>query len=471
VKGHAGRTPSPQGFRARRHDALSGAPDTADRVGFILLLGVVGLAPLAGVAPDRVARLGAAALPMPELGRTLLHVLAFLAAALAFFSRARARDRRPLRVPAIAFAAFAVFGVLQLIPLPDGFLRIVAPVNREIYHDTAEVLGLFRVPAPLARVSIAPSETIAAVGSLLASAAVFLASANLVAGRDRLRTFQTVLVLGAVVRMVLARTSPVSVDSPATGAHGDIALAICFGAVWTETLTGGGRVRQDAGRAERFEGRVLPLALRLALWTGVALGIAWTSSRAAAQAAVATTIVLALAGTRHRRARSQRRIAIAYAVAAALVLLAGATAGASYLFRRGTHSPAPVPSETHALVEAWRLFPVVGSGLGTLPDALRRVQPPGAPSIGAGDVLQVLVTGGVIGATLAAVSFLSLFALLFSAWRGQRHRGESAFILAAVGAMFSLALSGAAGPALADPTVVLSLAAVTGAAWAADRGR
>jgi multisubunit Na+/H+ antiporter MnhG subunit len=464
------RTPWPQGFRASSKDAPVGAPDTADRAGFFLLLGAVGLAPLAGLAPDRLAGLGPVAVPVPQLGQMLLQVLAFLAAALAFLSRARARSLRPLRVPLIAFAAFAAFGVLQLIPLPDGFLGFVAPVNRGIYHDTVEVLGLFRVPAPLPRISIAPSETIGAVGTVLACFALFLASANLVAGRDRLRTFATVIVLSAVVRIVIALTAPASVDAHATGAHGEIALAICFGAVWTEALTGGGRVRHDADRAEWFEGRVLPLALRLAIWTGVALGIAWTGSKATAPAAVATTVLLALAGTRHRRARSQRRVASAFAVAAALVLLAGATAGASFLFRRGPHSPAPVPSDIHSLLEAWRLFPVLGSGLGTLPDALRRVQPPGAPSIGAaGDAFQILVTGGVIGATLAALSLLSLFALLFSAWRSQRHRGESAFILAGLGAMFSLALLGAAGGALVDPTVALSLAAVTGAAWAAGR--
>jgi hypothetical protein len=470
VKSHSSRTPWAQGFRASPGESLYGARDTADRAGLLVLLGAVGLAPVAGVAGDRLVRLGSVAVPVPQLGQTLLQVLAFLAAALAFLSRGRARSLRPLRVPAIAFAAFAAFGVLQLIPLPDGFLKFVAPVNSGIYHDTAGVLGLFRVPALLPRISIVPSETVGAVGSVLACFALFLASANLVAGRDRLATFATVVVLAVAVRIVLALMAPASLDSHATGAHGEIALALCFGAVWTEVLTGGRRVRHDADRAERFEGRVLPLAARLALWTGIALGIVWTGSRAAALAAVVTTVVLALAGTRHRRARSRRRVASAFAIAAALVLLAGAAAGASLLLRRGPRSPAPVPSEIHGLVEAWRLFPVVGSGLGTLRDALRRAPPPGAPSIGAaGDPFQILVTGGVLGATLAAVSFLSLFALLFSAWRGQRHRGESAFLLAGLGAMLSVALCGAAGPALADPTVALSLAAVTGAAWAAGR--
>jgi hypothetical protein len=469
VKGLFGRTRWPQDFRATSNDAQSGAPDAADRAGFIFLLGAVGLAPLAGVAPDRLASLGPVAVPLPELGKMLLHEIAFLAAALAFLSRAGALSLRP-RAPLIALAAFAVFGVLQLIPLPDGFLRFVAPVNSGIYHDTAEVLRLFRVRAPLPRISIAPSETIRAVGSVFACFALFLASANLVAGRDRLRAFAAIVVLSAAVRIAIALIAPASVDSHATGAHGEIALALCFGAVWTEALTGRRRVRHDADRAEWFERRVLPLALRLAIWTGLALGIAWTGSRAAALAAVVTTVVLALAGTRHRRARSRRRVASALAVAAALVLLAVATGGASFLVHRSPHSPAPDSSKIHGLLDAWRLFPVVGSGLGTLPDALRRVQPPGARSIGgAGDAFQILVTGGVIGATLAAVSFLSLFAFLFLAWRGQRHRGESAFLLAGLGAMLSLALCGAAGPALAEATVALSLAAVTGAAWTAGR--
>jgi len=465
VKSDLRRTPSPQPFRASSRD-VPGPLDAADKAGFILLLGTVGLAPLVGVASLHLVPLGPVSLPVSELGRTLLQVLAFLAAALAFFSRAPARSAKTLRVPLIAFATFTAFGVLQLIPLPDGFLRFVAPVNRAIYHDAAEILGLFRAPSPLPRISIVPSETVRVVGSLIACAVLFLASTNLIVDRKRLRTFAAVIVLSTLVRIVIAMIAPASADTRATGAHAEIALALCFGVVWAETLTGGRRVRRDADRAERLEQRVLPLAVRLAVWTAIALGIAWTAPSSATSATVATTVALVVVGNLHRRARSRRRTAIA--VAAVLVALAFATAGTSFLFRRVPHSLAPSSSEAHGLVEAWRLFPIVGSGLGTLRDAVRRVQPPG--SGGGPDALQILVTGGVIGATLAAASFLFLVVSLFAAWRGQRHRQESAFVLAAMGALFSLALCGATGPALADSTVALSLAAVTGAGWASGGG-
>ena len=50
------------------------------------------------------------------------------------------------------------------------------------------------------------------------------------------------------------------------------------------------------------------------------------------------------------------------------------------------------------------------------------------------DSLQLLVTGGVVGAALGVLVIGALLVILVLAWRGQPHREESALVLAGFGA-------------------------------------
>src|SRR5262249_17369060 len=107
-------------------------------------------------------------------------------------------------------------------------------------------------------------------------------------------------------------------------------------------------------------------------------------------------------------------------------------------------------------IQAWKEFPIAGSGLGTFREAFRRVQPPGfdyLPEFAHSDPLQLLVPGGIIGLLLGATAFGVFGARLFRRWRRDQRREETAFMLAGLGALFSIALHGLVEFNLSIPAV------------------
>ena len=56
--------------------------------------------------------------------------------------------------------------------------------------------------------------------------------------------------------------------------------------------------------------------------------------------------------------------------------------------------------------------------------------------------MQILVNGGAVGAVLAILGFVSLLWILLRKWKAQRHREESAMVLAGAGALLGLGLDG-----------------------------
>jgi O-antigen ligase len=123
---------------------------------------------------------------------------------------------------------------------------------------------------------------------------------------------------------------------------------------------------------------------------------------------------------------------------------------------------------------AWQDFPIFGSGLGTFPEAVRRIQPRelgGRLERARSDPAQILVTGGAVGTVLVAVLYLSLFLVLVRSFREQPHREESALVLGGFGALLSLSIHGLMDSAYPAPVVPAMLACLVGAAWAAARER
>ncbi len=120
--------------------------------------------------------------------------------------------------------------------------------------------------------------------------------------------------------------------------------------------------------------------------------------------------------------------------------------------------------------DAWREFPIVGSGLGTFREAFRRVQPPelvGLVEHAHDDLLQIAVTGGAVGAFLGLALFVSLLVVLARARQtAASPRGERAR-LGGFGALLSLTLHGLVDFSLSIPIVAATLACALGAAWAA----
>src|SRR5205823_3411336 len=147
----------------------------------------------------------------------------------------------------------------------------------------------------------------------------------------------------------------------------------------------------------------------------------------------------------------RRRFAIAIAAAILIgVLFVAFTTGETAILRFLASDPREIRTDTRMLIwrtstEAWHLFPTFGSGLGTFREAFRRVQPPDVTGLveqAHNDFLQLLVTGGWVGAAFGVIAAGSIFIPLFIAWLRQRHREEAAIILAGMGALLSLTLHG-----------------------------
>jgi len=418
------------------------------------------------------------------VGNMLLELFAFTALAATFLSESEARSLRPLAVPLTAMAAIALLGVLQLLPLPEEVLEWLAPLNLKIYHESAEILRLFgKSGLSRPRISIAPKETAGAVLQVLAYTALFLSAANLFTNRLRRRLFAATLLATAAFQILAAATLG-ELDDRLGGAfvnpnhfagYLEIVWALALGAVWAEVLTSSDRARGSTDAAERLEKRFLPFAGRILLCAVVAGGIALTQSRGGILSAAITTLVLLTLAVFSRRFHLRR----GSVVRAALALLAGAVFAVFTFFRFLEADPRDLAKNTRVALwktslDAWREFPIFGSGLGTFREAFRRVQPrelPGLVEHAHSDSLQLLVTGGAVGASIGVVLFASLFVLLFRAWRRQKHREESAMVLAGLGALLSLTLHGFVEFNLSIPVIPATLACALGAAWAAGRER
>ncbi|MCA1581717.1 MAG: O-antigen ligase family protein [Acidobacteria bacterium] len=467
------------------------APDDADRLdtlAFALLIAFAAGAPfLYGIHTATrgtgIAIGGGAVMPA---GNFLLEASAFLMTAVVLLSKLRVRSLRPLAIPMSGLIALAVLGLFQVLPLGYGTLDRIAPVNAQIYHETARILTLFgSSPPPAPRISIAPSETLETILLTLAYACLFFSSASLLRTRLRRRLFLGTLLVAGVGEVALAvvreptgaRLHGVFANTNHFGGYLEIVLAIAFGALWAEVLTG--RRRGDSpDRADRFEKRFLPLAAFIVLWSVIAVGIALTESRGAMLAAAAATLTLVFLAPLHQRVQRRRRIMASAALAiTAGLLFTAATIGRRPFLRFLESDPREIGSDARVAlwrtsVSAWREFPVFGSGLGTFREAFRRVQTRefnARVEQAHSDFLQLLVTGGAVGAFLGFLVFASVGWLLLRAWRNQKHREESAVVLAGVGALLSLTLHGLVEFNMSIPPIPATLACVVGAAWAAGR--
>jgi O-antigen ligase len=115
----------------------------------------------------------------------------------------------------------------------------------------------------------------------------------------------------------------------------------------------------------------------------------------------------------------------------------------------------------------WRRFPVTGSGLGTFRDAFPLVQPPdlrGTWWHPHSDLLEVLVTAGVVGVALAAGGLWGLTARLATVLREGGRSEDRAAALAAFGILVSVALHESFDFGLSMPGNAVTLAVLLGAA-------
>ena len=455
-----------------------------DVAAFTLLLLVVLVAPF-GIGAGALAPLiRPLARQSPDL---LLEVLAFSIAGATFLSRTRLRSPGRLAVPIVSMIGIAALGALQIVPIPQAVLRSVAPVNLAIYHETAQILGLFGRNPPEPRISIAPSATVASLLLLLACFALFFSAANLLRNRARRRLFALAFFTAALLQIAITtlgigeRLAGASWGRGRVVGYLEIALALAFGALWAEILTNRDRAASGTtDTAERFETRSLPLVGRFLLWGVIAFGLLRTGSRVGALAATTTTLFVLAVALFHRRVEFRRRRTVGVLLGLlALVLFSATLAGARPLVHFLESDPGGLNTGSRVALwrtayRAWQDFPIVGSGLGTFPEAVRRVQPRelgGRLEQARSDPAQILVTGGAVGTALVAVLYLSLLLVLLRSFREQPHREESALVLGGFGALLSLSIHGLMDSAYSAPVVAAMLACLAGAAWAAARGR
>lgn len=451
-----------------------------DAVAFGLLLAVVAVAPLLDLSR---------AAPGPSLApatvERALEAAAFLLAAAAVISR----PGRQARWPSAAFAAMvaiAVFGVLQIVPLPDAVLKTVAPVNTKYYHELSSVLSRFPGAAPVRpRISVAPRATAAAAVSALAPLAFFVASCSLASSRRRRRLLALPILLVAAIGVGAAiarqpgseRGAPEQSD--ALAAYLLIALMVCFGGLWAEVLTGNDGQAAPSNFGDALEGRLRRLATWCGLWVLFAAGLALTQSLPAQLAGGLTTVLLIVMAAWRGGRVAYRRTAMAASAVLGIGLLWAALAGPKLADRWMRQDLAAAPSRTRAAIwsvalSAWDRSPVAGWGLGAFEDAFRHVQPeslPGRFETAPSAVHQTLVTGGVIGAALAALLLVALLSAFLRGWRRQRHREEAAAALAATGALLALTMCASLTAVFSSAAIPATLACVLGGGWSAIRER
>lgn len=459
-----------QRFVPTLKEAFSPDADRLERLAFGALLVFIAIVPLprGGVLPG---------------GRLLIELFAFLIATATFLSRARTKDRALPVSPAIAMVAIAALGGLQLLPLPDSLIAWISPVSQKIYHETAEILALFgRKPPPAPRISLAPFETAGAIRLIFAYLALFLCSYRLLNVRARRRVFAGTLLGAAILHVAIAASLQIGeprlhgafLNPDHFAGYLEIALAVAFGVLWAEVLLNADRASGATDRGERVESRLLPLAGRTLVWAVIAVGIGLTQSRGAIAAASLATAFLLLTAALHPRTHRRRAWRGILALGSGMLVVALVAGRVPLLrfiasdardFRGGTRLELWKTS-----IVAWKQFPWVGSGLGSFSDAFRLVQPRELGFLvdqAHSDSLQLLVTGGLVGALLGLAVYASLLALLFRAWHSQKHREESAFVLAGIGALVSLMLHGLVEYNMSIPAIPAALACTLGMALAA----
>lgn len=424
--------------------------------------------------------------PLPFGGVTpwageLLEGLAFGALALAALALERPAALRPAVAPAAALAVLALLGLAQAAPLPAGVVAALSPRHAALQRQAA-ALG---APAP-ARLTLAVAATRGAALGWAAAAAAFLAAAVAGRRREHRRWLMAALLAGALFQVFFgardwfarARTLwGVELHASATRLRGtfvnpnhlaaylEMALPVAFAWGWW----GARRVREE----RRPERRVLLAAPPVLLWLTLFAGLAFTGSRGGLLAAVAAVSAQGvLAAGRRRRWWTAPLGALAALAGLLIVAALGWREGLGRLFATSAVdvSWGARLQEYGAELALWRRFPLTGTGLGTFRDAFPLVQPPeltGTWWHPQSDLLEVVVTAGVLGVALAAAGLWALARRLATVLREGGRSEDRATALAACGVLVSLGVHEAFDFGLSMPGNAMTLAVLLGAATTA----
>lgn len=404
-------------------------------------------------------------------GAAIVQAVAFVALACAALT-ARSRDLRAVAAPAAALVLIAGIGVLQSLSWPRAAASVLSPRHA----------ALAEVDEPAA-LSLAPDSSARTALTWAAVAAVLVASAVASRRRDRRRWLGAAILAAALFQILygagrwIVRATEiwgVAVPGDPSRLRGsfvnpdhlalylEIALAIAFAWGWWSFR----RARFDLP-AER---RLLLVAPPVAVWMVLFAGLAFTGSRGGLAAAVfaAGTQGLLLAGAAKKKGLAPIGALAALAgvgVVAAINLQAGfGRLAATSVYEVTWNARREVYAATWDL---WRGFPFLGTGLGAFRDSLALTQPADLPGTwwhAHSDWLELLATVGLLGAVVFLLGLVPLAVRLSRGWTADRRSEDRAAILAALGALVSLAIHESIDFGLTMPACAVTLAVLLGAA-------
>lgn len=415
--------------------------------------------------------------------RAALQVCAFVALALALYAHQRIDHLRLARWPIVAVTCVAAIGLLQSLPWPAPLTELLSPRLAALWREAAALPGAVG-SATWLPLSIAPDVSRQVALHWLAVAACLAAAC--LQGRERgaRRVLVAALVVSGMVQIAygadrwLSRRSEIwSVDVP--GEPGRLrgtfvnpdhfalfaAIGVTCSAAWLLWAT-----RRAFEGQEAFEQRLWRLALPLVAFSMLFVGLVFSGSRAGLLAMLGALGVQALViALRHRR---WQMVLLALAP-----LLLGAAGLAAFGWQRGLArwletSIYDVTWNARVFawissVELWWSTPVTGSGLGTFRQAFPLVQPErlsGTWHHAHSDVLELLVTVGVLGWVLLGLALWGLYRRLWKVYRRGRRSEDRAGGLAALGAATAALLHSLVDFGLTIPANAFALSIMLGLA-------
>jgi O-antigen ligase len=418
---------------------------------------------------------------LPE-GKLLIQAAAFVAAGVAALLGTPATTASP-RLPLILLLGVGALGAIQLIPTSVSILDRISPTSAEIYRVASRTLEQFDRASLTPRISIAPTDTAVTTLLVLAYVALFFAASRTFATRPRRRLLLGAIITSAIGQTIYAgltirtdRASGSFVNPNHLAGYLEIGLASAFGLILWASLVGRDRAHFTKDPFDRIYKRWTPVAWASIVWAVIAIGIAITRSRGGILMATVATLAMLTMAVLRGRSRYRRAIAAGegLAVLAGLSIVA-MTTGTYPLLRFLTSDPRDAESDMRVQlwrlsIDAWKNFPLLGSGLGSYREAFRRIQPEGMNALveqAHNDGLQMLVTGGLVGYLLASAALVWLLVLFARAFVRQKHREERAWAVAGFGALLSLLLHGLVEFNFSIPAIPATLSVMLGGAWAA----
>lgn len=412
--------------------------------------------------------------------RVALEIGAFLALAAVVAGRATIKDLESAAVPALAIAAVGLFGVLQSLLWPRFLVAVFAPRIADTWSGAAVAAGSASDFVPL---SLVPSVSRETGVHWLALAACF-AAACVVGTERRLRRLMATGLLGVAVFEVVYGSDNwfsqsgtiwgLTVGGDPTRLRGTfinpdhlamlltIATTLGFAWLWWSIR----RVQQRGAVERRLLHAVQPSLLFLMLF----VGLAFTGSRAGLAAMVAAVLAQTLMLAVHYRRWQVGLLSTGALVLGSVgILLFGLQKGLGRWMETSFYE---VTWSSRLAVyqagwELWRLFPWTGTGLGTFRQAFPLVQPPElelAWHHAHSDVLELLITTGLIGPPLVAFGLWALCRRLWTVFENGRRSEDRAAGLGALGAVVGVLLHSAVDFGLTIPANAFTLAVVCGLA-------